>query len=115
MTNKTTYISALSFVLDNCDLPTEIAEKLTALRDQQVKRNSAEHKPTKTQKENEVLKDVVMAVMTTEGATVSEIMTRDERLSALSNQKVSALLNALAKEGRVLKIPDGRKTTFAVA
>ena len=53
MTNTTssvTYVSALSFVLDNCDLPAEISEKLTALRDQTQKRNSAVRKPTAKQR-----------------------------------------------------------------
>ena len=111
-----TYIDALNIALTAVADNAEVTEKLTALRDQIAKRNSTENrKPTKAQQANEELKAVVLAVMTSEGATVSEIMTRDARLSALSNQKVSALLNAMAKAGTVLKIPDGRKTTFALA
>lgn len=111
-----TYIDALNIALTAVADNAEVTEKLTALRDQIAKRNSTENrKPTKAQQANEELKAVVLAVMTSEGATVSEIMTRDARLSALSNQKVSALLNAMAKAGAVLKIPDGRKTTFALA
>ena len=47
--------------------------------------------------------------------TVTEIMARDEALAGLSNQKVSALVNALVKDGRALKVPDGRKSTFCLA
>ena len=115
MANKMTYVDALNIAL-TADLPEEVKEKLTALRDQTAKRNSTENrKPTKAQVANEGLKAKVLAVMTAEPATVTEIMARDPELSALSNQKVSALVNALAKEGAVLKIPDGRKTTFALA
>lgn len=114
-TTKTTYVSALSFVLTNCELPAEIAEKLTALKEQQEKRNSADRKPTKAQKEAEVLKEQVMEVLTADPCTVTELMARSEVLSTLSNQKVSALVNALVKDGRALKVPDGRKSTFCKA
>ena len=114
MANKMTYVDALTNAIALTD--GETREKLEALREQIAKRNSTENrKPTKAQRENEELKAVVLRVLTSEPATVSEIMTRDPALSALSNQKVSALVNALVKDGAVLKIPDGRKTTFAVA
>ena len=117
MTNsKMTYVAALSYVLTNCtDLPTEVAEKLTALKEQTEKRNSAERKPTKAQVANEELKGVVLSVLSTEPATVSELMTKDARLAALSNQKVSALLNALVEDGKVVKTTEKRKSYFALA
>jgi polyribonucleotide nucleotidyltransferase len=116
MTNsKMTYAEALTVVLDTCDLPIEVTDKLTALREQIAKRNSAERKPTKAQKANEELKAVVFDAISTDPQTVTEIMAKDERLSTLSNQKVSALVNALVRDGKVLKIPDGRKSTFAKA
>lgn len=117
MTNsKMTYVAALSYVLTNCtDLPTEVAEKLTALKEQTEKRNSAERKPTKAQVANEELKGVVLSVLSTEPATVSELMTKDARLAALSNQKVSALVNALVREGAAVKVADKRVNRFALA
>lgn len=123
-----TYVDALNFAIDQLDeaitasgsadwdeQAREVITKLTALRDQTAKRNSAERKPTKAQVANEALKDKVLAVMTADPSTVTEIMTRDPELTALSNQKVSALVNALVRDGKVLKIPDGRKSTFALA
>ena len=113
---KMTYVAALNYVLTNvADLPADVAEKLTALKEQTEKRNSAERKPTKAQQANEVLKDKVLAVLTADPATVTEIMAKDAELAALSNQKVSALVNALVRDGKALKVPDGRKTTFCVA
>jgi hypothetical protein len=47
--------------------------------------------------------------------TVTELMARDAELATLSNQKVSALVNALVKDGVALKVPDGRKSTFCRA
>jgi len=115
---KLTYVVALNTAIATLSADpamTDVVEKLTALRDAQVKRNSADRKPTKTQQANDLLKDKVLAVLTADPATVTEIMTRDPELTALSNQKVSALINALVRDGKVLKIPDGRKSTFALA
>ena len=53
--------------------------------------------------------------MDTTPATVSEIMKRDEVLSGLSNQKVSALMTQLINDGMVKKIEEKRKSFFALA
>jgi len=109
-----TYVDALNVAI-SAVTDADVVAKLTALRDQTAKRNSADRKPTKAQVANEGLKAVVLSVLTAEPATVSDIMTRSDELTALSNQKVSALVNALVKEGKVLKVPDGRKSTFCIA
>lgn len=115
-TNKITYTAALSYVLTNCELPAEISAKLETLLEQTAKRNSAENrKPTKAQLANEELKAVVAGVLTSTPSTVSEIMTRDARLAALSNQKVSALVNALVEDGKATKGTDKRKSVFSKA
>ena len=72
-------------------------------------------KPTKTQEENEVLKDEVLAVVTNENAKVSEIMAKSETLKTLSNQKVSALLRMLAEEGKVKKNVEGKNIFYVLA
>ena len=115
-TNKVTYTAALSYVLTNCELPAEIAAKLENLLEQTAKRNSAENrKPTKAQLANEELKAVALSALTSTPSTVSEIMTRDARLSVLSNQKVSALVNALVDDGKAIKGTDKRKSVFSKA
>lgn len=111
---KITYTEALTIAL-NADLPEEVKDKLTALREQIAKRNSAERKPTKAQKANEELREVVFEALGAEPQTVTQIMAQDERLSALSNQKVSALVNALVDEGRAVKTVEKRKSYFAKA
>lgn len=113
---KMTYVAALTYVLENVtDLPADVAEKLTALKAQTEKRNSAERKPTKAQVANEALKATVLSVLTSEPATVTELMARSADLSALSNQKVSALVNALVDENKATKTVDKRKSYFALA
>lgn len=80
-----------------------------------LEKKTANRKPTKTQAENESLKEVVMSVVTADKATVSEIMAKDEILKNLSNQKVSALLRILADEGKVAKVVEGKKTFYVIA
>ena len=100
---KLTYVVALNTAISALSADesmTAVVEKLTALRDAQVKRNSAERKPTKAQLANEELKAVVLGVLTDEPASVTEIMGKADRLSDLSNQKVSSLVHALVDEGK---------------
>lgn len=113
---KMTYVAALNYVLTNCtDLPTEVADKLTALKAQTEKRNTADRKPTAKQVENAGLAEKVVEVLTaaSEPLTVTEIMARCDTLSALSNQKVSALIRGLGD--RVVKTTDKRVSKFSLA
>lgn len=117
MTNsKMTYVAALTYVLTNCtDLPEDVAEKLTALKAQTEKRNSADRKPTAKQMANADLAEKVVEVLRNapDSLTVTEIMARDEELSTLSNQKVSALIRGLG--ARVVKTTEKRVSKFSLA
>lgn len=72
-------------------------------------------KPTKTQEENIVYMDEILSVLTSEGATVSEIQTKSEVLTGLSNQKISALLKKLVDGGKAIKTMDKKKALFTLA
>lgn len=113
---KMTYVKALDAALSCEALSEEVREKLAALRDQQVKRNSAEKKPTKVQQANEDLKSHVLEVLATmdKPVTVSELMAADEELSALSNQKVAAMVRALVDDNKVERIEEKRKAYFTL-
>ena len=115
---KITYVVALSTAIATLSADpsmTEVVAKLTALRDQQVKRNSADRKPTKTQLANLELADEIRKVLsvTSDPLTVTEIMARSEVLSALSNQKVSAVIRTMGAE--VVKTTDKRVSKFQLA
>lgn len=113
---KMTYVKALEVAL-NCEaLSAEVREKLSALRDQQVKRNSAEKKPTKTQQANEGVKSHVLEVLASceNPVTVSELMQADEELSQLSNQKVASLVRQLVDAGKVQRLEEKRKAYFTL-
>ena len=115
---KMTYVVALNTAIAALTADPAMAEvvaKLTALRDQTEKRNTADRKPTKAQLANEALKAKVVEVLNAEPATVTDLMGRDAELGALSNQKVSALVNALVDEGRAVKTVEKRKAYFTRA
>ena len=115
MANKMTYVDALNIAL-TADLPQEVKDKLTALRDQTAKRNSAtDRKPTKAQAQNAELSEVVREVLSNSATplTITEIMRADERLSTLSNQKVTAVVRSMGDA--VVKVPDKRVNRFALA
>lgn len=118
MADKMTYVDALNTVLSTATMTVEVSEKLSALRDQLVKRNSSKtDKPSKKQAENLNLAEHLAEVMKQVGkpSTVSEYMTADpEVLGVMSNQKVSALMRVLENAGRVEKIPEKRKSYFAL-
>lgn len=113
---KMTYVAALNYVLTNvADLPADVAEKLTALKDQTEKRNTAERKPTKTQVANIELQEVVAEVLrnSDKPMTITEMMKASDTLGTLSNQKVAALVRGLGD--RVIKTLDKRKAYFTLA
>ena len=114
MMEKMTYVQALNFAIENLS-DAAVVDRLTALRGQIEKRNSAERKPTKTQRENAELSEVVLAALDETPCTVSELMKRDAILGNLSNQKVSALVNALVRDGKAVKTADKRVNKFARA
>lgn len=80
-----------------------------------LQKKSANKKATKTQEENVEIKAVIKSVLTSEGATVTDIQGRSEVLSALSNQRVSALLRQMIEAGEVVKSTDKKKSYFALA
>ena len=110
---KMTNVKAIDYVVVNFgeELPTEVAEKLTAIK-ASFERKATNRKPTKVQEANVELKNAIVEVLTAEGATVSEIMGKADVFAGLSNQKVSALLKQLVDEGKAVKVVDKKKALF---
>ena len=73
-------------------------------------------KPTKAQLANEPLKETVLAVLARaeKPLGVKEIQAADEAFADLSNQKVTSLVTALVKAGRVVKTEDKKKALYSV-
>lgn len=82
-----------------------------------LEKKSSNSGQTKTQKENEVIKDKIVETLKelAKYATITEIQNANVELSELSNQKISALLKQLVDTGVVEKMVDKKKAYFKVA
>lgn len=89
---------------------TQCRDKLTALRDQTMKRNATKSdKPTKTQRENEGVKQEILAFLNLNAsARCGDIATA----CGISGQKCSALLTQLVKDGTVTKFEGEKRITL---
>ena len=114
---KMTNVKALEFVLSNCaTLPTEVVEKLTAMKASFEKKSSAERKPTPTQVENQGHKEAILTALATgEKMTITDLMKAVPELGELSNQRVSAIVRQLTLSGEVVRTEDKRKAYFSLA
>lgn len=115
-TAKMTYVAALTYALENCQMPEDVREKLDSLRAQQMKRNSGDKKPTKTQQANANLREVVLNVLRETGSpmTVTEVFNvMNDNPEVASTQKVSALMRQLLLEGKVVKTTEKRVSYFS--
>jgi hypothetical protein len=112
-----TNVKALEFVLTNCaDLPSEVVDKLNAMKASFEKKSSAERKPTPTQVENQGHKEAIMAALATgEKMTITDLMKAVPELGELSNQRVSAIVRQLTLSGEVVRTEDKRKAYFSLA
>lgn len=105
-------LKALSEVKANPMLTEFIDHELDLLS----KKNASEKKPTAQQVANEGLKSAIIEVLTENGGlmTVTDVQKSCDELSALSNQRISALLRQLKDDGKVERVEDKRKAYFKV-
>ena len=79
-------------------------------------RKASNKKATKTQEENVGIKATILEVLAIIGSgTVTDIQNGNAELSALSNQKVSALVRQLVESGKVVKTVEKKKSIFSLA
>ena len=114
MTNKMTYVKALEIAMKAVEDNKEVTEKLEALKESISKKNSAERKPTATQKANEEYKKAILSFMEVgKKYTISELIKEVVELADLSNQRVSALVRQLKDSGLVERTEEKRKAYFS--
>ena len=79
-----------------------------------IDKRSSTKSPTKAQKENEVLMDVLEEALQGLDApiTVTDLIATTEAISNLSNQKVSAMLRKMVDAGRAVKTMEKKKALF---
>ena len=111
---KMTYVSALDVAI-NAVGEGEVADKLTALKAQLAKKSSGERKPTATQKENFGFKESILEGLGDGKYTITDIIKSVPEVSALSNQRVSALVRQLVADGVLKREEIKRKAYFSLA
>lgn len=110
---KMTYVKALEIAMETVKDNTEVFEKLEALKASISKKNSAERKPTATQKANIGYKEAILDFMETgKKYTISDLMKEVVELEGLTNQRVSALVRQLKDEELVIRTEEKRKAYF---
>lgn len=117
MTDKMTNRKALTYALDNCDLPTAVADKFRAMLDALDRKNGAERKPTAKQVANADIRANLVAFINEnaegDGFTVSELLKECDFLAeGTTNQKVSAILRQAVLANEISKHSVKRRTYF---
>ena len=114
---KITNVSALELAIATLatvdDFPTEAIQKLQNVKASYEKKSTSPKKPTATQLANDKLKLQILDLMEFDVKyTVTDI---SKILDAeYSNQKLSRLLNDMAKDNLIDKVADKRKSYFVV-
>ena len=113
---KRDYFSKLIEIVEGANVDNS-AEIVNFLNNEIKLLNKKSNVKTKTQKENEVLMEVVFNALSEVGKpmTVSELMSANEEIGAMSNQKVSALLKKLKEDERIVRVEDKKKAYFSIA
>ena len=111
--------TAINFLNENIQYGDDFSatvEKLETLKAQLAKRSTSKT-PTKTQKENEIIMDRMLAALEAIGAptTVTDLLAHGIDGYTLTNQKASALLRKLVEANKVIKTIEGRKAMFSIA
>ena len=80
-----------------------------------LEKRAGAKKPTKTQVENETIKNTILDILQTIGkpVTVTQLLANDE-LNGLSNQKVSALLAQLRKSDKVVRTVEKKVAFYSI-
>ena len=94
-------------VADNADMVAFIDHEIELLQ------NKA-NKPKKVKEEDVAIRNEVLACLTDEPVTVSQLQKKSDVLSELSNQKVTAILRKLIAEGVATKTVEKKTSYFSL-
>lgn len=116
-TEKMTNRKALTYAIENCDLPADVREKFKAMVAAIDKKNGAERKPTAKQTENEGVRTALVEFINEnsegDGFTCSDLLKVCPAVEGKSNQYVSAILRQAVTAGEISKGTVKRRTYFA--
>jgi predicted Rossmann fold nucleotide-binding protein DprA/Smf involved in DNA uptake len=115
--NKMTSKKALVYVVENCELPDEIREKLQKMLESLDKKNGNK-KDSAKKEENEKLKESIVdliAQTTDENGLSATTILKLLNNENLTVQKITALLTQLKDEGKVKRNVVKGKSMFKIA
>lgn len=109
LTKKDYFNELKELVIDRQDLVDFIDHEIELLS-----KKSSRTAPTKTQVENEFVKEKIVATLVglDKFVTITEIQEANAELANYSNQKISALLKQLVETNQVLRQVDKKKAYF---
>ena len=111
VTKRERFEQIKALVSNNAELVAFIDHEIELLN----KKNSRSGKPTKTQVENEAIKNTILDTLQTIGkpVTVTQLLAND-KLNGLSNQRVSALLTQLRKSDKVVRTVEKKVAFYSI-
>ena len=91
-------------------------ERISITEKKNASGSNADRKPTKTQLENEGIKDTIVSALVEIGkpATIADLQKSCGELAEFTNQKISALLTQLVKADKVSRTEIKGKAHFSV-
>ena len=115
---KMTNVKALTYVTENCDLPTEVMEKVKNILATYEKKSASgtDRKPTERQVENAKVGEGVVAWVNEhkgEKFTVGEILKNCEACANIpSTQRLTPILTKAVEANLVAKVEDKRRNYY---
>lgn len=111
MTKREMFVAIANRVADDAEMVEFLNHQIELLDGRKASKT-----PTKTQKENEGVKEAILVNLARfdEPVTITELLNHGSGLDGLSNQKISALMAQLIKAEKVEKIIDKRRSLFAL-
>ena len=102
MTKREMFVAIREVVVDNADMVTFIDNEIKLLD----KKRSASRKPTATQIENDSCKADIVAYLieVDQPKSIRELQSGVPSIASFTNQRVTHMLSALVKEGKLVKV-----------
>ena len=116
VTKKEMFTAILALIAETAPENAEILTKFVENEIALIDKRAANKTTTKTQKENEGIKTLILDTLTEidKPVTISEMQAFSADLAVYTNQKLSALLTQMKAEGTVIKTVEKKKSYFSV-
>lgn len=116
--DKMTNSKALAYVLENCNLPTDVKERISAIKEQTDKKNASKSKASKELAEkNAQYCDMIMEILSETPMTCTQIISAIPLFkdTPFTTSKVSNLMKILMERGDAKNIRYKGASCFVLA